>query len=147
MIPKTKHRIILTASLLVIAVLAAGIVFYLIYYHNYVSVEATVIETILDNGLGQGGNDSSTEYIVVEYFHNGEIYRHKILLELFDRSYSVDDKIWIKCNPRSFSDVENQNTLKWLCIAEGVLILWTGGLIFAIIKKHKKGNKTNESQG
>lgn len=135
MIPKTKHRIILTASLLVIAVLGAVIVFHLIYYRQYVSVEATVIETNLDTGLGQGGNDGSTEYIVVEYFDNTEIYRHKISLQPFDRNYSVGDKIWIKCNPLNFSDVENQNTLKWLCIMEGVLILWTGGLIFAIIKK------------
>lgn len=137
----------MTASLLVIAVLAAGIVFHLIYYRNYVSVEATVIETTLDTGLGQGGNDGSTEYIVMEYFHNSEIFRRKIMLGLFDRSYSVGDKIWIKCDPQNFSDIENQNTLKWLCIVEGALILWTGGLIFAIAKKHKKGIETYESQG
>lgn len=143
---KIEH-ITLIVSLLAIVVLGAAILFHLTYYHSYVSVEATVIETYIDSGLGQGANDSSVKYVVVEYFRNDTRFTYKKQLGLFEKSSSIGDKLTIKCNIKNPEDVENPNILKGLIFVEIFLIVWTGGLLFTIIRKHQKGNKTYESQG
>lgn len=127
-------KVTLTISLILIVILGITIIFYALYHHSYVSVEATIIETYVDTGLGQGTQDSAVKYAIMEYSHNGNDYTYKKNLGLFE-NYSNGDKVWIKCNPQNFGDVENQNTFKWLCIVEGVLIVWSGGLLFAITRR------------
>lgn len=128
---KTKMRIALIVSLLAIAVTGTAIIAHVIHYRRYITVEATVFEV---------KNDT----IVVDYFPNEDRYRREIKLSLFSKNYSVGDKISIRCHPHNFIEVENRNALIWLCVAEGAFVIWTGGLLFTIIKKHQKGNKIYE---
>lgn len=125
---------VLIISLIVILILGIIIVFHVIRYQFYDSVEAAVIETYVDTGLGQGGDESSVKYVIIEYSHNGVDYTYKKELGMFE-NFSNGDKVWIRCNPKDYSDVENQRSFRALWLVEGVLILWSGLLLFATIRQ------------
>lgn len=127
-------KIVLIVSLIAIFILGIVIVFHVIRYRSYDSVEATVIETYVDSGLGQGTNDSAAKYAIVEYSLYGGEYTYKKDLGIFE-NFSNGDKVWIRCNPQDYSDVENQRGFRTLWTVEGVLILWSGGLLFAMIRQ------------
>lgn len=127
-------KAVLVIIAIVIIILGIIITVDVCHYNSYVSIEATVADIVVDNG--NGAEALPVYYAVLSYSYNGKTYEYKNYDGTSNR-LNKGDKVKILCNPDNCNEVKNERTLTVLIVVEIVLIVWSGLLLFSMIRVKK----------